>query len=593
MNFKKTLLSIVLSAGMAYSSLFGQDNTELEAGRARMAQIANDQSNKEVHKEIALKHFRSSLSLEGVDEAIRIHKSYMESNPMDEMKYLDSIVSEYDLALSLVNRQISDFRERREKREEITAKKNKVLLHLAHRSERAGEHLKAVDYFRSLGDHRSANNNITWARGVENIEKRKDHLTGYERIKQGNPFEARKYLVGPEHETLLKVLDPSDEPGKSLKSFRDHVSKKDKTGLEEKIAIIASCLPEDSLRKDAVMLSSSLYNKNYDWDSLAKFGDMASQYAKQDTVTVKDVFKTADQLMNIASRDPRPFVRANLIKQVEQLYLRVAQMDTDVKTKASALMAIEKLPKVELTELPSLDDLMIAGLNYNIPKGAVLFMTFDAGTIVSGDGIQKGNILNKGKGRNWYVKDLSGEGNHGLINGNFAVRDGKPIVYDRHEDVPAEYDLALVKGPSGKRDDHAMYFAGKNGWVEVGDDLNSYLKNDFYFLIKTKSLLSSNNNFIFGTTNPRLYLNLYRDYLSVGFKDIPNQRSDFRAVLNEWQNLNLKFDKTGINIVVNEKPSNRSFEYSSINLDENIFIGGLNGTNYRYIGIIDEFLVFK
>ena len=89
-----------------------------------------------------------------------------------------------------------------------------------------------------------------------------------------------------------------------------------------------------------------------------------------------------------------------------------------------------------------------------MPEGAVLYMTFDEGTVVYQNG-------------RWIVKDLSRKGNHGIVHGRFAgdVRTGKPLVFRTSEDVPAEYDLALVRGPSGKPKDYAMYFAGKNGYI--------------------------------------------------------------------------------------------------------------------------------
>ncbi len=97
-----------------------------------------------------------------------------------------------------------------------------------------------------------------------------------------------------------------------------------------------------------------------------------------------------------------------------------------------------------------------------VDPNAALFMTYDKGTIVKGE-IKDGNIV---EGDKWIVMDLSKLGNHGYIIGNF----GGLKVYDKPENIPEEYDLALIKGPSGKPDDWAMYFAGKKGKIEIKVD---------------------------------------------------------------------------------------------------------------------------
>ncbi len=135
-------------------------------------------------------------------------------------------------------------------------------------------------------------------------------------------------------------------------------------------------------------------------------------------------------------------------------------IDKSLKTETSKTIAKteEKTPYVDLTP-PSLE-------------GAVLYMTFDEGTVVSGDGIddKTKKILNEGNGKNWYVKDLSPKGNHGEIKGKFAVKDGKPVVYKTFEegyDALDKWDLFLVKGQSGKPGDYAMGFGARQGYILI------------------------------------------------------------------------------------------------------------------------------
>jgi len=233
-----------------------------------------------------------------------------------------------------------------------------------------------------------------------------------------------------------------------------------------------------------------------------------------------------------------------------------------------------------------------------IPEGSVLYMSFDEDTIVKGTGIDEktNKIINEGQGDNWYVKDLSGKGNHGVIHGMFPGLK----VYDSHEQVPPAYDLALVKGPSGKPNDWAMYFAGKEGYVEIPrrNDSFDFGTDDFDVSLMVYDLRESENPEIIlrgyykinkGRDTLGFFQQDYKTYLTFRKKNgklvIPN----FSEIQFKWLNLNIKKENKKYNGMHNNNQCNILNDYQ-VNLKEfrEISLGSTNENKEFWKGTMDS-----
>ncbi|MBD3248779.1 hypothetical protein GF336_01925 [Candidatus Woesearchaeota archaeon] len=444
----------------------------LEFGKKLFEESKNNEILEEVLEEHAIMHLKKHK--DGYASIFEIHKDDMKDFSSEKDKYLKLIIDDAEELSKKLKYNDPNKKEIHKFIADNYCLLGDILEENREYSSAAHAFKDAYNKFRSLNDfkklkelRKKRGENERFAKEFSDLKGEK---LGIELLKKGEYSKAAEHLNEDYSSVIEFLTSDSDEKITSkgltesyMKKTLEKIKDRDKKGLSELIK--PYCLVKDL--RDEVVVSLSMLDKETDWNYIDNFGEKIKKYFEDNAKTpgfdVEKGIGTARLFDSWASSEERRFVKRDLMLKTLELYTEIGKNlnDKEGNTKAEELALIEASKKVDSLgkELEKYKGVEIGDLEMNlagdvkIPKGCVLYMSFDKDTVFKKDG-------------KWYVKDLSGKGNHGEIKGKFAGLK----VYDSSEKVPAEYDLALVKGHSRKFGDSAMYFAGKKGYVEVKDD---------------------------------------------------------------------------------------------------------------------------
>jgi len=617
---KKILGSAVLGLSLATSSFAGEPASNPEETYKRVFQdeenkIRTPQERKDFAKKLfaesqkdenkaleecledhAIDNLRKINDKEAYEIIIQIHQDDLKDFPKEKDKYLNLIIQD---ATKLAEVLPWNERDAKLKAYEFIGD---AYLALGEVHERKGEFDKAVLAFeKAVSTFRyQCSKNEKANESSKRVDENRNFLSRAAELKQSDAL-YKKLIEDFEREGNEKFT-PNGLRDSYVRTLVEDISQKNPKNLVDRIL---ECVVEDELETPGVMLAArvKITKGGIDyWDALEAYGQKAKQVmaekGKAPEFNLEKTLQLARKFDELAKKEPRRYSRAELMKNAHGLYTAVGKNAQEgslasLEARKMVVSLEEELKKYGDTELK-------LAIGPEIPAGAVLYMTFDEGTIVTGDGIDERTkaIINEGRGKKWFVKDLSKKGNHGVINGEFAgdTQTGKPIIYNRPEDVPAKYDLALVVGPSGKQGDYAMYFAGKKGYVEVKDEDSLDLKK---FEIDVNFLLKNNNGRLIAVLNKgdsqRRNYTIYAVYetkICNGFFEY-NQGENALCEgailnLNDWYSLKYDFDGKTQNLHINSGKFSKTPGNVKICINTDPLTLGLSCDKSFLEGLIDK-----
>lgn len=477
----------------------------------------------------AIEHLRQSGQKEAYEVILQIHKDDMQDFPDDTSKYLRLMIQDARTLLKKIS--FKDKTNKKEVQQFIADTHNSladVLEQKGAYAEAATQFGSASSKYRSLRDYDKSRESSL--RATENkkfqtaedrqkdLEKRaqrgdkKAHLAvGVERFKQGEYDKAKQHFLHADGaEDYLKIIallttNPNERVtpnGIGESAFRDLKTKNERKNTEGLVDLILQFTKESTLRRTAVVAAGKInYNEADRWDYLTGFSSTAENFMDREGKTpdfdLQKTIQAARLFEDVAKKEERRYVKAGLLGKSFGLYTvvkREAKEGTLESTEANTKVAtLEK-------ELARYGGVKVGGLELvaagpKIPKGAVLYMTFDRGSIVQGD-IKDGKIV---KGDTWIVKDLSGKGNHGVIYGNAQTGqgiDGNALILRGREYIVVKnsqrYDSFTISiwVNFTNIDDHQNIITRKDG-NGIGRDILS---------IYNKSIMSFISNRVIDTT---------------------------------------------------------------------------------------------
>ena len=363
----------------------------------------------------AINNLRKINDKEAYEIILQIHQDDLKDFPNEKDKYLNLIIQD---ATKLAEVLPWNERDTKFKAYEFVGD---AYIALGDVHERKGEFDKAVTAFdKAVNTFRyQCSKNEKANESSKRVDENRNFLSKAAEFKQSDAL-YRKLIEDFEKEGNEKFT-PNGLKDSYVRALVEEISQKNPKNLVDRIL---ECVVEDELETPGVMLAArvKITKGGIDyWDALEAYGQKAKQVmaekGKAPEFNLEKALQLARKFDEFAKKDPRRYSRAELMKNAHGLYTAIgknAQEGSLASLEAKKMVASleEELKKFGDTELK-------LAIGHEIPAGAVLYMTFDEGTIVTGDGIDERTkaIINEGRGKKWFVKDLSGKGNHGLWNG--------------------------------------------------------------------------------------------------------------------------------------------------------------------------------
>lgn len=385
--------------------------------------------------------------------------------------------------------------------------------------------------------------------------------------KKNGDLSVAEYMLnsGTERKTPKGITESQVE------EYKEKVAGHDSKGL---VDLIGKFSIEPDLKDEAILACGKVEAK--DWDYLTTFGAKLENFLNANSefkgAKLEDMMKAAIKFSSLAEKEDRLYMKTELLKRSLIQYRNVlgkAQEGSTEHTEATAM-----IPNLE-AELEKYNvDIPALAVNVEpkvkVPKNAVLYMTFDEGTIVYDKKIKK-----------WIVKDLSVKNNHGIIHGKFASKNGRPIIYTSEEDVPDGFDMALIKSPSGNKGDYAIYNSGKGGYIVIpnsegkGRLEETFTKDKYSLHLKFKVIGKPDMNASIidqqDDTQPWAGFALkYAESISYRtiFKNGTSNTSNTDFLVNEWSTFvfvhefpNLKINQKSFKLTLRNDASSKSDMY--------------------------------